>query len=441
MPLLDGPYPMKDKSLLDARVFHSMKDDQTGASSYRWILVITAFVIMMIISIYQYSWFLFAYAIQKELGWSLAVVGLTFTVFAYAATFVQPFSGFVADTYGPRKTAVGASLLVGLGLVLSSRVSSPHGLYLFYGLGGVGVGVLYGISTACAIKWFPDRRGLATGLVVFGFGAGTAIFNWIIQALLHSRGIRETFLFLGVSMMIALIPLSLIYRYPKENPATRGSREEGTTRASEYRPLEMVRTPQWFLMYFSFTITVSIVLMFGAQMKMLAAEFHIPASCFGLVLVLFPLGNGLSRVVAGTVSDRFGRERTMTIFYSLLGLSILSLVFFGRRPVVFVLVVVVAALLGGAPFALYPATIGDYYGSRYSTTNYGLTYTAKAWAGLISGWLSGYLVMRFGSYNVPLFAIALCSILAAVISHPRFLRTPPQKQKALPEAVSHSHTR
>jgi OFA family oxalate/formate antiporter-like MFS transporter len=164
--------------------------------------------------------------------------------------------------------------------------------------------------------------------------------------------------------------------------------------------------------------------MFGAQLKMLAEEFGIGRDYFSVLMVAFPLGNGLSRVVAGTVSDRLGRERTMMIFYFLLGLSILSLVLFARSPAVFLVIVTIAALLGGAPFALYPATIGDYYGAKHATTNYGITYTAKAWAGLISGWLSGYLVVQFGSYRFPLIVVALCSFLAAVVSSPRFLRMP-----------------
>jgi OFA family oxalate/formate antiporter-like MFS transporter len=153
--------------------------------------------------------------------------------------------------------------------------------------------------------------------------------------------------------------------------------------------------------------------------------------------VLFPLGNGLSRIVSGVTSDRLGREKTMVIFYSCLGLSILSFVLFGHLPVLFIIIVFIAALLGGAPFALYPATIGDYYGPRYSTTNYGITYTAKAWAGLISGWLSGYLVMKFGSYRLPLVAVAICSLIAAAISNPRLLKSPTKKSSA---SISHKPT-
>ena len=171
-----------------------MNTSQASASKFRWVIILSAFIIMMVISIYQYSWFLFAFTLENKFAWNPAAIGMTFTVFAYAATFVQPFSGFIADSYGPRKMALAASFIVGIGFILCSFVSTPHALYLFYGLGGLGVGVLYGISTACAVKWFPDRRGFSAGLVVFGFGAGTAIFNFFIQASLNSRGLSSTFL-------------------------------------------------------------------------------------------------------------------------------------------------------------------------------------------------------------------------------------------------------
>lgn len=398
----------------------------------RWMLLISSFIVMMIISIYQYSWFLFAYALEMKLGWDLAMVGLAFTVFTYAATFVQPFSGLIADSYGPKKVAVVAAGFVAAGFILCSLATSPERLYLFYGMGGLGVGVLYGISAACAVKWFPEKRGFATGLVVFGFGAGTAIFNLFIQSLLESRGVSATFLYLGVFMAITLIPLSLLYGYPHQaSGVPTGQRREGRNVSLDYRPTEMLATYQWFLIYFSFMATVSVVLMFGAQMKALAKEFSIPSSYFNLLLVLFPLGNGLSRVFAGAVSDRIGREKTMVIFYSVLGLSIFCFVILAHVLFLFIPIVFVAALLGGAPFALYPATIGDYYGAKYATTNYGVTYTAKAWAGLISGWLSGYLVLKFGSYRFPLVLMAFCSLAAAALSNPKWMK-PPRKKASTP---------
>ena len=403
----------------------NMENEKAHGFEFRWLVLSASFVIMMIISIYQYSWFLFADAIKINYNWNLASIGLTFTIFTYTATYIQPFSGFIADSYGPMKIAIAASLLTAIGFILVSYAKSLIYFYLFYGLGGLGVGILYGLSAACAIKWFPDKRGFATGLAVFGFGAGTALFNWIIIWLLDDKGVSTTFRLLGLGMMFILVPLSLFFRYPKENRKFRLSSKEIHLRdSSYYKPSEMMRTYQWFLIYFSFTITVSIVLIFGAHMKMMADEFKIPNEYFSLLLILFPLGNGLSRVLAGIISDKIGREKTMVIFYSLLSLSIFFLVILNPIPIIFLLLVFIAALLGGAPFALYPATIGDYYGSKYATSNYGITYTAKAWAGLISGWLSGYLAIQFGSYRFPLVLIAICSLIAALISNPKLMKCP-----------------
>jgi OFA family oxalate/formate antiporter-like MFS transporter len=407
-----------------------MAQNDVITSRYRWGLILSAFVIMMVISIYQYSWFLFAYALQKQYHWNLSTIGLTFTVFTYAATFIQPFSGYIADSYGPRRVAMAASVLAGLGLILASTSGSPVRFYLYYGLGGIGVGILYGISTACAIKWFPDRRGFATGLVVFGFGAGTAVFNLFIQRLLETKGLESTLIYLGIAMLIILIPLSQFYKYPQESAISRQPGGKVPLPSYDYKPAQMLQTYQWYLIYFSFMFTVSIVLMFGAQMKMVAKEFNLPPAYFSVLLVLFPLGNGFSRVVSGFLSDKIGREKTMVIFYSLLGLSILCFVTLAQIPFLFVTIVFIAALLGGAPFALYPATIGDYYGSRYSTTNYGITYTAKAFAGLISGWLSGYLVMQFGSFRPVLVFVAICSLLAAFISLPKFMKSPLKRKQS-----------
>jgi OFA family oxalate/formate antiporter-like MFS transporter len=396
---------------------------------FRWVVVLIGLLVMMVISIYQYSWSLFAYSLAQEFKWSLATIGLTFTVFAYTATFIQPFSGYIADSFGPRMVSVAASVLTGLGFLLSSLASSPGQLYLFYGLGGVGVGILYGLSTASAIKWFPDRRGFATGLVVFGFGAGTAIFNWMIQGSLETHGFRTTLQYLGILMLAVLVPASFFYKFPPPQwmPQAKGGGVKSPIRSAEYKPAAMMGTYQWYLIYFCFAFTVSIVLLFGAQMKMVAKEYQLPKAYFDLLLVLFPLGNGLSRIVSGAVSDRLGREKTMVLFYSFLGVSILALLLFGTHPLLFVLIVFLAALLGGAPFALYPATVGDYYGAKYSTVNYGITYTAKAWAGLISGWVSGYFVSQMGSYRIPLIVIAVCSLLAAFFSNPRIMRSPQKK--------------
>lgn len=391
----------------------------------RWLLLGTSFAIMAIIGVYQYSWFLFAFRLHQDLGWSLSSIGLVYTTFQLTSTLVMPLSGYIADARGPRSVAALAALLAGGGFVLCALLPFRWSLVASYGLGGLGTGVLYGISTAIALKWFPDRRGFATGLAVFGFGAGTAVFNIGIERLLGSTGLTGTFLMLGIAMTVALVPLAFLVRYPDQAiDPERIVRAGAESPQSQFTPREMLRTGQWHVMYWCFCFTMSIVLIFGAQMKAIAAEYALPVSYFSALLILFPLANGLSRVAAGTLSDRIGRPRTMQLFYTVLSGSIFGLIWLGQEPALFLLFVILAALCGGAPFALYPAAIGDLYGARFSTANYGLTYTAKAWAGLISGWLSGYLAGRFGSFTVPLLSVGVFSLLAAVVSHPRFMSVP-----------------
>lgn len=388
----------------------------------RWLILISSIIVMMVISIYQYSWSIYAYAISNDLKWTLTTISLTFTIYVYLSTFIQPFSGFLADNYGSRKLAFISSILVGMGFIASSYTSRPEELYLTYGLGSLGVGALYGIATGTAVKWFSERKGLATGLVTFGFGAGASLFNLPIQSLINANGFRNAFTYVGIFMLVVLIPLSFMMVYPK----TSGSKDSGMTKGSEvnYTPTKMLRTWQWYLIYLTFIITPTAALMFGAQLKPMAVEFNIPTNYLNVVLVVFPLANGLSRVIAGIISDRIGRERTMAIFYSLLGISLLGLSFLGSTPPSFLLFTFIASLLGGSPYTFYPSIIGDYYGTKYVTVNYGITYTAKAWSGLLSGWVTAYLVEAYGTYRLPLTFIALLCMAAAVLSSPIILRRP-----------------
>lgn len=385
----------------------------------RFLLIVLAVVVMMVISIYQYSWSLFADSIISCFGWDPATVGLAFTVFTYTATFIQPFSGFLADVYGAKKIAILASIICGFGFISLSIALSPMVLYFFYGFGGLGVGILYGISTALAVKWFPEKRGFATGIVVFGFGSGAAIFNLFIQWLISNYGLSFTFQFIGVLILFVTLFASSFYSYPKYSNDVKRSNMK-----VNYKPLDMVLTWQWPLIYFSFIFTVAIVLIFAAQLKMLAKTFNISGWHLNLALFLFPIGNGLSRIFAGIASDYIGRIKSMFIFYLSLGLSTFSLIYLGSNPNLFIILSFIVALFGGSPFAFYPSIIGDYYGSLYATANYGLTYTAKAWAGLISGWLTGYLYLIFGSYDQILLFLAFASIIAAFSS---LLLKPPTK--------------
>ena len=392
---------------------------------YRWFIIGLSIIITMTVSIYQYSWSLFAYSIRQELDWSLAGISLAFTIFQLA-NFSQPFAGVIADARGPKGVGMVGALLTGLGFLLSSQVSSPAQLCLCFLIGGIGAGALTAIAMASGVKWFPDRMGLATGLTSFGYGSGTALFNWMIQDFLGAFGVRLTFIYVGLIMLALLVPAALLFKYPPAgwNPASSPVSSRPSRALVDYSAGEMLRSRQWFVLYFSFTFTISTVLTFAAQLKMIANEFAIPQIYFDLLLILFPLGNVASRIFGGVIADLIGTEKTMVIFFALLGLSLLTLVSFGTSPFIFVGSVFLCALLGGAPFALYGAIIGDYFGVKHATTNIGITQTAKVWAGLISGWLCGFLVAQAGTYKLPLLIIAVCTLAAAFSSHPRLMKRP-----------------
>ncbi|MGC9186925.1 MAG: MFS transporter [Fervidicoccaceae archaeon] len=210
----------------------------------RWVILVGAIIVMMFISIYQYSWSLFASGIKSDLKWEMTTIQVAFTLYTYAATFIQPFSGYFADKFGPRTIAIIGGLLTSAGFLLSSTITSPLQLYLYYTLGSIGVGMLYGISAATAVKWFPDRRGLATGLVTFGFGAGTALFNLPFQAWITTYGVKTAFLYVGILMLIFILPFTFFYKYPefvaKQQKPEEKKEEKKIREERGYNELEMV---------------------------------------------------------------------------------------------------------------------------------------------------------------------------------------------------------
>jgi OFA family oxalate/formate antiporter-like MFS transporter len=407
----------------------------------RWLLLVATIIVMMFISIYQYSWSIFADGLRKSFKWDLAAIQLTFTLFTYFATFVQPFSGWFADRFGPRLIAIIASILVAVGYIASSTVRSLPELYLYYSLGSIGVGILYGLSAAIAVKWFPDRRGLATGLTTFGFGSGTAIFNVIINSWVSSFGVLTAFLYTGILMAIFILPFAILYQYPefvlgksgsvsgekREKVEEKKVKEEVAKDLVNWRWHEMMKTHQWWLIYISFTIIAAIALLFGGNLKLIASELKIDPLTLSLALTLFPIANGLSRVLGGYISDLIGRQATAALFYALSGVFMLLLTFYGKSPILFLAFVILTMLFAGAVFAFNPAFIGDFYGPRYATTNYGITYTAKAWGGMVSGYVTAWLVTLFGTYTYSMIGLGIGSFIAAILVCPWILRKPMKK--------------
>jgi OFA family oxalate/formate antiporter-like MFS transporter len=266
-------------------------------------------------------------------------------------------------------------------------------LYISAAVGGVGAGAVYGTCVGNALKWFPDRRGLAAGLTAAGFGAGSALTIIPISAYIKSSGYEAAFFYFGIGQGLVVFLLSwFLTRAPKAGKATLSNVHVQQTQR-EYSPGEVVRKPVFWVMYLMFVMVAAGGLMATAQLGPIAKDFKIgdvPVNIMGLMLpaLTFALAidrvlNGLTRPFFGWVSDQIGREPTMFIAFALESVGILMLYTFGQNPVAFVILTGLVFFAWGEIYSLFPSTCADTFGTKYAAANAGLLYTAKGTASLL----------------------------------------------------------
>ncbi len=370
----------------------SSPGDVRASTSGRWLQLFIGIVCMSMIANLQYGWTLFVNPINDKFQWGKASIQVAFTVFVLTETWLVPVEGYLVDRFGPGLVTVIAGLLVGLSWALNAVADSLFLLYMAAAVGGIGAGAVYGTCVGQALKWFPDRRGLAAGLTAMGFGAGSALTVIPIASMIKSSGYQATFLYFGIGQGLVVFVLGWLLRKP--DPGFGGAREAGAAPARrDYTPLQMAATPAFWVMYAMFVLMAAGGLMATAQLAPIARDFQIadvPVSLLGLTLpaLTFALSidrvlNGVTRPFFGWASDRVGRENTMFIAFFLEGAGILMLSHFGHDPVAFVLLTGVVFFAWGEIYSLFPATCGDTFGPKFATANAGLLYTAKGTAALL----------------------------------------------------------
>jgi MFS transporter, OFA family, oxalate/formate antiporter len=370
----------------------SSPGDVRASTSSRWRQLIIGIICMSMIANLQYGWTLFVNPINDKFQWGKASIQVAFTIFVLTETWLVPVEGYLVDRFGPGLVTVVAGLLVGLSWALNAVADSLFLLYLAAAVGGIGAGAVYGTCVGQALKWFPDRRGLAAGLTAMGFGAGSALTVIPIASMIKSSGYQATFLYFGIAQGLVVFVLGWFLRKP--DPGFGVAREVGAALAQrDYTPLQMAATPVFWIMYAMFVLVAAGGLMATAQLAPIAKDFQIadaPVSLLGLTLpaLTFALSidrvlNGVTRPFFGWVSDRLGRENTMFIAFFLEGAGILMLSRFGHDPVAFVLLTGLVFFAWGEIYSLFPATCGDTFGPRFATANAGLLYTAKGTAALL----------------------------------------------------------
>jgi OFA family oxalate/formate antiporter-like MFS transporter len=378
---------------------------------------------MVMIANLQYGWTLFVGPIDQKYHWGRAAIQVAFTIFVLTETWLVPVEGYLIDKFGPRAMISGSGVLVAIAWVINSVADSLPMLYLGAAIGGIGAGVVYGGAVGNALKWFPDRRGLAAGLTAAGFGAGSALTVIPIANMIASSGYQAAFLWFGLGQGIVVILVGLLLRAPEsgEVPASQAVQQS----RRDYEWAEVLKTPVFYVMYVMFVAVGAGGLMAIAQLAPIANDFkiaNVPVSLIGLTLpaLTFALTidrvlNGICRPFFGWVSDQIGRENTMFIAFLLEGIGIFALLYFGTDPVLFVILSGLVFFAWGEIYSLFPATCTDLYGKKYATTNYGMLYTAKGTAALLVP-LANVLTSATGSWHAVFYVAAILNIIAAVMA-------------------------
>jgi OFA family oxalate/formate antiporter-like MFS transporter len=399
----------------------SSPGDVRASTTNRWRQLVIGIICMSMIANLQYGWTLFVNPINDKYQWGKASIQVAFTIFVLTETWLVPVEGYLVDRFGPGLVTVVAGLLVGLSWALNSVADSLFLLYVSAAVGGIGAGTVYGTCIGQALKWFPDRRGLAAGLTAMGFGAGSALTVIPIASMVKSSGYQATFLYFGIAQGLVVFILGWFLRKP--DPGFGVSREVATAPARrDYTPLQMAATPVFWIMYAMFVLVAAGGLMATAQLAPIAEDFQIanmPVSLLGLTLpaLTFALSidrvlNGVTRPFFGWVSDRLGRENTMFVAFFLEAAGILLLSHFGQDPMAFVLLSGLVFFAWGEIYSLFPATCGDTFGSRYATANAGLLYTAKGTASLLVP-LTSIVSLSAGGWHTIFVAASVMNFVAA----------------------------
>jgi OFA family oxalate/formate antiporter-like MFS transporter len=377
---------------------------------------------MSMVANLQYGWTLFVNPLDAKYHWGLPAIQVAFSLFVLTETWLVPLEGYLVDRYGPRPVVMAGGILCGLSWVMNSVAASLPVLYAAAVLGGVGAGAVYGTCMGNALKWFPDRAGLAAGLTAAGFGAGSALTVSPIANMITSTGYAAAFWNFGIAQGLVVFAASWLLQGP-DRAMNQAPPQRTTARAPrDYRTSEMARTSTFWIMYLIFVMVAAGGLMVTAQLGPIAKDLkvaEVPVTILGLTFpaLTFALSidrvlNGLTRPFFGWVSDQIGRENTMFIAFLLEAIGIFLLSRFGKDPTVFVLLSGLVFFAWGEVFSLFPATCRDTYGGRFAAANAGLLYTAKGTASLLVP-LSSALAARAGGWFVVFAAASVLNAAAA----------------------------
>ena len=399
-----------------------------ATSATRWLQLLLGFIVMMTISSPQYVWTLFTSDFMKATGGKLSDVQWTITLLIVLQTWLAPAQGWLVERFGPKLLIGLGALLSGLGWVASAQATSLTQLYLTYGLlCGFGTGIVYIGIIGLMVKWFPDRRGFATGIVAAGYGFGAIFSTFPIDDMMKAKGYQPTLVTFGAIFAVIGLLAALLLRAPHLGPAAVSPTLDRATTVKDRTPAEMLANPIFWLMFLMFAMMSTGGLMVITQFKSFAQSFGIDSKTLvtiaGVTMAAVPAAltfdrvtNGLTRPFFGWLSDGIGRENTMALAFILEGLAIWLMLQFRSDPFMLVVLSGLVFFGWGEIFSLFPSTLTDTFGPEHATTNYGFLYMAQGVGSILGAPVAAMIFERTGSWLPVFYTIIGMDILTGLLA-------------------------
>jgi MFS transporter, OFA family, oxalate/formate antiporter len=390
------------------------------SNGFRWTQLIIGLICMAMMANYQYGWTFFVPPMAKAHSWQVASIQVAFSLFIAFETWLTPVEGFIVDWLGPRgpkiMVAIGG-ILAACGWLINSRADSLEMIYVGAILSGTGAGAVYATCVGNAVRWFPDRRGLAVGLTAAGFGAGAALTVIPIQKMIASMGYADTFFWFALGQGAIVFVLAWFLRPPQAGEVPSASAVKVLQSKTSSNPGQVLRSPLFWILYLMFIAVSASGLMVTAQLSIIARDYGVAQTIllFGLPTltlagVIDSLCNGGARPFFGWVSDQIGREYTMAIAFGLGAIAYWLLGTAGTTPWAFVICAAIVFFTWGEIFSLFPSTTTDIFGPKYATTNTALMYSAKGMSAFVVP-LANVLKTHTGSWHAVFVVASIMNIL------------------------------
>lgn len=383
-----------------------------------WLVVLGTVIVQMGLGTI-YTWSLFNQPLVSKYGWSLNAVAITFSITSLSLAFSTLFASKLQEKWGLRKLIMIAGLALGIGLILSSQASSLVMLYVLAGVVvGYADGTAYITSLSNLIKWFPERKGLIAGISVSAYGTGSLIFKYINAMLIDSVGVSQAFIYWGLIVTAMIVIGACLIHQAADQSAVQ------ETKTKEYTTKEMLGTKEVYLLFIMlFTSCMSGLYLIGMVKDIGVQLVGLSAATAANAVAMVAIFNTLGRIILGPLSDKIGRLKIVTGTFVAMATSVLVLSFVDLNYGIYFVCVASVAFCFGGNITIFPAIVGDFFGMKNHSKNYGIVYQGFGFGALAGSFIGAVL----GGFKPTFMVIGVLCVISFIIA--LLIQAPKQKKE------------